>query len=374
MIRYVARLVEIAHAIAALRLIRTALGRVHPPQDDRDIGDAAVVAVVPVLDEQARLAPCLEGLLRQNFPLRTVLVVDTGSSDRTIDLVRAYRARDARVQLVCAGPPPRGWNGKVWGLRTGLQAAPDADWYLFVDADVRPAPTLVRRLLAAARARGVPVASVALRQAVMPDALSWLLHPAMLTSLVYRLGVPGQVYRSADHAFANGQVLLLARQVATTVPELASLAHANAEDVALAREMARRGVPVAFFDALDDSFVTMYRDGRALWHGWPRSLPLCDRRSVARNALDLAVLAATQGAWLPVLALAFRCRELRPAAALAAGLRAALLVGVRRAYRHPRRLYWLSPLTDPLVVARVVGASFARTVVWRGRRIVRRGM
>ncbi|MCS7050907.1 MAG: glycosyltransferase [Thermomicrobium sp.] len=369
-------LAAIAHARVVLRLIDSARRRIHrafgafPPPLDH----GPVTVIVPVYNEQSRLAPCLEGLLRQPDLVQTIMVVDTGSTDRTRHLVAAYAARDGRVRLVEAGPPPLGWNGKSWGIAHGLRHAPATPWYLLVDADVRPAPTLVPRLVAAAASAGVAAASVALRQHVT-DTLSWILHPSMLSSLVYRVGLPGRIDCTPDRAFANGQVLLLSRDAAALLRAFHDLAYVNAEDVALARALTARGRPVAFFDSLDASFVTMYANAAQVWHRWPRSLPMLDGYSRQRAWLDLATLGATQGLWLPLLLLAWMTsgrRILRFIAWFGVAFRLGLLLGMRRAYSGRSLWYWISPGADPIVVLRILQAALQKQHDWRGRQLVPR--
>jgi dolichol-phosphate mannosyltransferase len=369
--RLLALLVIAAHSIALARLVRSARQRLRDTSlatSEARPPDERVVAIVPVLNEQSRLAPCLEGLIDQPSLVSAIVVVDTGSSDRTAQLVAAYQMRDSRVRWLSAGSPPVGWNGKVWGLVQACQAFP-ANWYLIIDADVRPAPTLAERMLALAVRHGVTCGSVALQQRPMPDIGSWLLHPAFLTTLVYRYGVPGRLFSEPDDALVNGQAMLLHHRAVEALDDLRSLAHSNAEDVAAARRLLQLGHRVAFWDALDDSYVTMYRDGRAIWRAWPRSLPANEERAPWRNLLDAALLAGTQGAWLPLL-LASRVEpSLRPAAILAFGVRLGMAWGIRRAYPRRPIWYWLSPLADPLVVVRLLMSSWDRRPTWRGRPI-----
>jgi hypothetical protein len=205
--RLLALLVIAAHSIALARLVRSARQRVRDTSlatSEARPPDERVVAIVPVLNEQSRLAACLEGLIDQPSLVSAIVVVDTGSSDRTAQLVAAYQMRDSRVRWLSAGSPPVGWNGKVWGLVQACQAFP-ANWYLIIDADVRPAPTLAERMLGLAVQHGVTCGSVALQQRPMPDIGSWLLHPAFLTTLVYRYGVPGRLFSEPDDALVNGK-------------------------------------------------------------------------------------------------------------------------------------------------------------------------
>lgn len=82
-----------------------------------------VTVVVPVKNEEKSLARCLE---RLNL-FSEVIIVDSGSSDRTLQIAEAFGARIIDFQ----------WNGKYpkkrnWFL---LNEAPTNPWILFLDAD-----------------------------------------------------------------------------------------------------------------------------------------------------------------------------------------------------------------------------------------------
>jgi dolichol-phosphate mannosyltransferase len=267
-------------------------------------GERAVV-VVPVLDEEARLDPCLAGLHLQGPELAAVFVVDGGSRDGTLDLARAWAARDARVRVVEAGPAPAGSNGKVHNLARGLIAAeevPEARWLLTIDADVRPALGLVAALLAHARDRGLAALSAATQQR-LSGAAEAVVHPSLLASLVYRFGVPGHATTDPAQVQANGQCMLLRRDVLARAGGFAPLAHAIAEDVALARRIAPLGEPVGFFETDGLVSAEMYAGPREALVNWSRSLPMVEGQPVWRTALGLAEVVLVQAAPLLVVAL-----------------------------------------------------------------------
>ncbi|GBD19164.1 hypothetical protein HRbin27_01668 [bacterium HR27] len=241
-----------------------------------------------------------------------------------------------------------------------------------LDADVRPDPMLAHRLLAAAQKLGAACVSVALTQTLMPDRLSWLLHPAFLATLVYRYGVPGRVTTQSSNMLVNGQTLLLRRDAVQHLDGLHAVARAVAEDIAIGRRLARSGYRVAFLESIDRSFVTMYPDGKTLWRSWPRSLPATDEQPPWLTLLDFLLLLTTQAAWLPLLLLSWRQRSFRSLATVTTILRLGMAIGMRRAYRPLRWWYWLAPLMDPLVVARLLQEALVGTPTWRGR-VIERG-
>jgi dolichol-phosphate mannosyltransferase len=373
------------------RLARTATGsRIRAVADGPGAagGGEHASVVVPVLNERPRLAPCLEGLVahgQQGQELAEVLVVDGGSTDGTQDLVRAFAARDRRVRLVDAAPVPADWNGKAWGLQVGLErAALDSAWLLTVDADVRPAPGLVAALLAHARREGVPALSVATLQELSGPAEA-LLHPALLSTLVYRLGGPGRAARRVAEAQANGQCFLLRRAVLAAAGGFAPVRASGCEDVTLARHLLAAGHPVGFYETEGLVSVRMFGSAADAWRNWPRSLPLRDHL-VGRPRAALGLLEVTLAQALPLplltsLAVA-RLRSARrgdaPGLLLAvngalAALRLGVLAGTARAYPHRPWTYWLSPLCDVPAAVVVWRNLFQRRHVWRGRALVSGG-
>lgn len=369
----VALLQALAGARVLSRLARTARGETIRPVATTP--SARVTIVVPVLNEAQRLRPCLDGLLAQGAEVGEILIVDGGSTDGTQALVDAAAGRDPRVRAIDAAPIPDGWNGKAWGLEVGARQASEP-WLLTIDADVRPAPGLARALVAHAEAAGLPLVSVATRQQIESPG-EGLLHPSMLTTLVYRYGIPGQVYRSTGAVQANGQCFLIRRDVLDAVGGFRSVGDEICEDVSLARRVVRAGYPAGFFEAGDLVAVRMYPDWRSTWRDWPRSLPMRDRSSGRGAALGLAEVLLAQAlplAALPALRAARAPRWATTVNLILACTRLGVLAGTRRAYVTRPWTYWLSPLADIPVAVRLIDSALRRRHVWRGRAIVRGGL
>jgi dolichol-phosphate mannosyltransferase len=285
------------------RFLRTAHGRRLPTTAAQPAAGQRVAVLVPVLNEIDRLGPCLEGLLAQGPEVASILVVDGGSTDGTQALVREAMARDTRLRLIDATPVPPDWNGKAWGLNVGMDGAdPALPWLLTLDADVRIAPPLVRSLLAHAAVEGVAALSVATRQQISTVG-EGLLHPSMLTTLVYRFGLPGHASRARSRIQANGQCFLVRRQTLEQTGALSAARASRCEDVTIARCLAAHGVAVGFYEADDLAWVRMYDGWRATWQNWPRSLPLRDQYWRLGSVLGLAEVSLVQALPLPLLAL-----------------------------------------------------------------------
>lgn len=374
-VRGVLTIVAIAQIVLGIRvmvrLIRTAKGTTIQRVEESTTGERVSV-IVPVLNEADRLRPCLDGLVAQGAVVTEILVVDGGSSDGTQEIVREYEARDERVNLIDASPVPDGWNGKVWGLHAGeLASNPDNRWILTIDADVRPDRALATSLITHASRNQLRAMSVATRQ-VAGDAGEGLLHPSMLTTLVYRFGIPGGCYRSVHDVQANGQCMLLERELLENISGFASVRGEICEDVTLARKIVASGETVGFFETDDLATVRMYPDWWATWRDWPRSLPMRDQYSGERGWLGLTEVALVQALPLLLLLLSRRApRWIRLTNLILACTRLGVLAGTRRAYLTAPWSYWLSPLADLPVTVRIMMSALRRQHVWRGRPIQR---
>jgi dolichol-phosphate mannosyltransferase len=330
-----------------------------------------VSVLVPTYNEVARVGPCLEGLRRQGPPLAEVIVIDSGSKDGTIELVREAVGRDPRVRITEDPALPNGWVGKVWALQHGLSLA-QGDWILGMDADTRPQPGAVAAVVNAARAHRYDAVSFAPRFDVMPGREQWL-QTSMLVSLIYRSTAPKVATRPDERLLANGQCFLARRDVLLAHGGYDAARASWADDVTLARSLARAGVRVGFLDGSRLYDVAAYGSLRAVWREWGRSFDLSDAASRLRQWGDLALVAATLGLPLPLLGLALVIPPGAGQGALLAvnlillGIRVALLFALRGSYARVTLGYWLSPLSDPVAAIRLWRSTVRRPTTWRGR-------
>ena len=91
-----------------------------------------ITAVLHTYNEEGQIARCLEALRWVD----EILLVDTHSTDRTVEIARAYTDRILSRRYINAAAT------KNWAL----DRAPDCDWYLFVDADEVVTPALAEEI------------------------------------------------------------------------------------------------------------------------------------------------------------------------------------------------------------------------------------
>ena len=367
--------------LAGTLVVRLIGGRTRrPPEAPMPQGrlGEGLTMVVATLNEAKRLGPCLRGLEAQGAPVREILLVDSGSTDGTRELVAAAAQRDPRIRLLTDPPLPTGWIGKAWALQYGTEQA-SQPWVLGMDADTEAVPGCAAAVLAAAQREGFEAVSFAPRFDGQSVAERWL-QPALLVTLIIRSGAVGDPRVKPDRVIANGQCFLLKREVLLTNGGYAPVKDSFAEDVSLVRHLARAGVSVGFLDGSRLYFVRSYTGIAQMWREWGRSLDLKDATSKGRQSFDTLFVALAQGAQWPIalmLALAWPTIPAGPtrtvlgvSTGILLGIRWMLLFALRGSYARRGVTWWLSPFADPVAAVRLVISSLRRPKQWRSRTYV----
>ena len=356
----------------------------HPPlqprtPQPRDLGKVSVV--VPTLNEAERITPCLEGLTRQSYEVREVIVVDSYSQDETPDLVKAAQQQDPRFRLINDDPLPEGWVGRPWALHNGfLHSSAGSEWILGIDADTQPRPGLVASLLETALNESYDLISLSPQFILKYPGELWL-QPALLMTLVYRFGAAGERETSPERVMANGQCFFCKRSVLAQVGGYSSARNSFCDDVTLARHIASQGNQVGFLDGARVLGVRMYEGAAETWKEWGRSLDLKDAASPAQLWGDWLFLLAVQGLPLPLtlgLVQDILSATVAPVTQTVFGvnlllvlIRFGLNLAIAPSYDRTQAklswLFWLSPLADPLAVLRILLSTLQTPKQWRGR-------
>jgi glycosyltransferase involved in cell wall biosynthesis len=100
--------------------------------------------VIPVRDEETSIGALLATIEAQTAQPDEVVFVDGGSSDRTVEILRAHAAKDSRCTVVEAAGGATPGRGRNLGV-----AAARNDWVAMTDAGIRLEPTWLERLWAA---------------------------------------------------------------------------------------------------------------------------------------------------------------------------------------------------------------------------------
>lgn len=108
---------------------------------------------VPTYNGEEHLRPCMDSVLAQTFADVEVLVVDDGSTDKTVTILKDYARRDPRVRIV-QNAKNLGLVGN-WNRCVGLA---QGEWIKFAFQDDTMRPGAIQQLLATALSEGMPLA------------------------------------------------------------------------------------------------------------------------------------------------------------------------------------------------------------------------
>jgi chlorobactene glucosyltransferase len=243
------------------------------PRRDAKVPDSIplVSIIVPARNEEANIGPCLESLIRQDYPDFEIIVLNDNSEDGTAGVVKSFTQRDSRVRLINGEPLPPGWAGKPHAC---LQAAKESkgEWLLFTDADTTHSPDMLRRTVAVAASENIALLSGFPRQRA--TSLSQKIVIPMMYFIILIWAPLWALQRSKKPVapIAIGQFLLFPRSVYWAMGGHEVVKNRIMEDLWMGAEVAKRGGRHIAVDLSDLVSCHMYGDLGAIWEGLTRAL------------------------------------------------------------------------------------------------------
>jgi len=175
---------------------------------------------------------------------------------------------------------PPGWAGKNYAVSIGAAAA-KGDWLLFTDADTFHLHGSTRRALCDAVVRDAVLVSYSPEQE-MGGFWERALIPFVYCRLANKFSFAKVNDPMQPNAAANGQFLLLFRDVYEKLGGHTAIAGQILEDVALARRVKNAGYGIYFTAPIGTVRTRMYRSFGAMWQGWTKNLyPLMGGKPMA---------------------------------------------------------------------------------------------
>lgn len=341
---------------------------------------AKVSVIVPTLNEFDRIDKMLEGITRQSYEVREIIIVDSNSQDGTREKVLEASKNDPRIRLVTDPPLPNDWVGRPWALHNGfLNSSNKSEWILGIDADTQPQKGLIPSLLNFANTYNYDVVSLS-PQFILQGTGEWWLQPALLMTLLYRFESAGVDATSATTVMANGQCFLVKRQVLEAIDGYSCASNSFCDDVTLARYIASLGYKVGFADGAKIIKVRMYEGLKETWREWGRSIDLKDAGSKAQLWAECGFLALIQALPLPLIILGFFLSShlnflsfylLYILNCCLLLIRFALLGAIAPSYQFTKSakelFFLLSPTADIFAVIRIFLSAMQKPRQWRGR-------
>jgi glycosyltransferase involved in cell wall biosynthesis len=242
-----------------------------------------VQVIVPARNEKDCIAACLQSLVAQQGIAFEINVADDGSTDRTRAIAESFPG----VRVISVAEPVSGQTGKCNALICGASGA-RAEWLLFTDADTIHAPSSLAAAVKDARERGLDLLSYSPQQ----QTVTWgekMLMPVVFGELA-RVFPPSRINDPADQtAAANGQYILVRREVYEKLGGHRTVAKEVVEDVELARLFKKAGCKIEFHHGAGRVQTRMYRSFSGMLEGWTKNLAL-----LFRHPLGLAMMRALE--------------------------------------------------------------------------------
>ncbi len=194
------------------------------------------------MNEQEKVAACLESLLAQDYANLQILAVDDRSTDQTGAIMDALAAaHPAMFKVIHISELPPEWLGKTHAMALAA-AQSSSDYLLFTDADILFTPDAIRRSLAYA------VESGADHLVTIPTTIIHRWDEAALLGFFQIFGLwAARPWKVADpkakrDAIGIGAFNMLKRSAYEQVGGFEALRMEVVEDLGLARRIKRAGL------------------------------------------------------------------------------------------------------------------------------------
>jgi cellulose synthase/poly-beta-1,6-N-acetylglucosamine synthase-like glycosyltransferase len=330
-----------------------------------------VSVLIPARDEEKNIENAVRSATGNRGVDLEVIVMDDDSSDRTAEIVREIGKRDPRVRLVKAPTLPQGWCGKQHACAR-LAAQADAEYLLFVDADVELAPDALSRMVTLLRSSGRDLISGVPRQKT-DTVLGRMVIPLIHFILLGFLPLAGmRRWQSASWAAGCGQLFMVRREAYEQAGGHGSIRSSRHDGLMLPRSFRQAGYETDLFDATDVAACRMYDNDSDLLQGFTKN---ATEGMASPGAILPWTLLLLGGQVLPFLLLPLSSLAGDSTAASLALLAVGLVMGSRLALSVRFKQSIQGALLHPvgiLVVLAIQWFALLRsfgggTVAWKGR-------
>lgn len=227
--------------------------------------------LVPVRNEHWQLDELWQSLLPLYNELKDLVIYDDQSSDATWSWLEAKAAEFPKLRVIKGTALPAGWQGKQHACHQ-LALAASGRYLLFVDADVRVDAAFIKGSLGRLQRHRLTLLSAFPQQhyGSWGEALWVAMMPNMLLSWLWLKG--RNLWQHPLTATANGQFMLF-DGVSYRINTWHQACKAQtAEDLAIARTIARSGGQLAVVQAQSGLHCRMYRHGKEAFLGLVRNV------------------------------------------------------------------------------------------------------
>jgi chlorobactene glucosyltransferase len=360
---------------ALLLLTVSAVPVLQPYPGDAPVSSLPRVSIiVPARNEARAIEGAVRSHLAQDYPDWEVIVVDDQSTDGTGAILDRLAEANPRLRVIHNHALPDGWLGKPHALHLGAGAA-TGELLLFVDADVRYAPAVLRESVSLLRRRAWDFISL-LPRVEMVGFWEAVMMPFVPGAFYTGLGLAANLDRIPWLAAGGGPGNLIGRDAYQAIGGHAALANSVIDDVRLALLVKRAGYRCRIVRAERLIRLRMYHGFREVFDGFTKNVSHVYYGWSGLGLFALTVFFVTAQALPPAVLLAARPLGLPRADITVAAASVAVALGSRLVLQRLLEAPLWAAVTYPLQAvlwAAITVRSFywrlvRREVVWRGRR------
>jgi chlorobactene glucosyltransferase len=340
----------------------------------------SVSIIVPMRNEERNAERCIGSLMNQDYPDYEVIVIDDMSTDGTPHILESLSANFPNLKVVMGATTPQGWVGKNHALWQGVPRAV-GDWLLFVDADTYSEPNTLRSALSYAEEHKADMLSIFPFQE-LGSFWERVIQPIIFASIASAF--PHRRINSPEYkeAAANGQFILIRRDVYTAVGGHEAIKDKIVEDFALAKLIKGKGYRLRVARGRHLIRTRMYRNLKEMWEGWTKNIFLGIDKNWRRLILGIIMLSLR--GLLPLLLL------IQSLLAISRGANSPIHVVIcleslwlvflnvyfswegTKAYDIPAYYAFLFPISATAFIGIMISSTYkivsGKGVVWKGRR------
>ncbi len=242
----------------------------------------SISVVVPVRNEEQKIARCLESLAGQDYPNFEIVVIDDRSTDGSAQIIKELAAKHSRIKIIQGRESRPGWLGKCNALHHGTPHAQGA-WLVFSDADTCHHPNSLRDAIGAALNYKVDMISFMPVQELYTFG-ERVIMPTLIGSFL--MGDPTNKINDpkSSRAYAYGQYIMVKRTTYDAIGGHESVKDQILDDISIGKITKEKGFSVTACDGRPLYTVRMYTSFSEVWRGWTKNayaLINCDPVSLA---------------------------------------------------------------------------------------------